>query len=396
MRSFVPFAAFAAGLVLTATACGSGSSASEGSGPIEVGMITSLTGQLQTLGSEGRKAAELAVEQINADGGVLGRELKLTVKDDKSQPDQSVLAFNDFKSQDVSAVIGSPSSGSALATLPAVDRAKIPYISLTPADEQVEPVHPYVFVVPALASAYADRLLQHYQAEGITRIAVVYDTKTAYPTSGYKAMKAKAAEYGVEIAHTEEIENTATDFSAVFTHVKGTDAQAMAVWVTGPASVVLTKQYAASDLDIPLAFTGSQASKLWLDPAGKAAEGVTVASSVGVVGDTIPAGKQKTAIEEMTGPFKKEHGYEPPQFAQDGYSGVRLLAAAIEKAGSTDPEKIQKAMEGLTLTTPNGTYTYSAKDHAGLTPDYIAVNTVTDGAFVPTAWSKAQLAKVAK
>lgn len=398
MRPRTPLAALAVGLTLTVTACGGGSSASSSGddGPIQIGMITSLTGQFQTLGTEGRKAAELAVEQINKDGGVLGRKLELTVKDDKSLPDQSVLAFNAFKDQGVTAVLGSPSAGSALATLPAVDRAEIPYISLSPADEQVAPVHPYVFVVPALASDYAERLLQYYKSEGITKLAVAYDTKTAYPTAGYKAMKEKAGEYGVEIVATEEIQNNASDFSAVFTHVKGTDAQALAVWVTGPASVVLTKQYAASGLDVPISFTGSQASKLWLDPAGKAAEGAVVASSIGVVGDTLPDGAQKTAIEAVNKPFTQKYKYQPPQFAQDGYTGVQLLAAAIEKAKSTDHEKIRQAMEELTLTTPNGTYRYSAKDHSGLSPDYISVNAVTDGKFVPTVWSKSELAKVAK
>ncbi|WP_216587594.1 ABC transporter substrate-binding protein [Streptomyces brasiliscabiei] len=398
MRPRTPFATLAVGLVLTVTACGGGSSTSSsgGDGPIEIGMITSLTGSLQTLGTEGRKAAELAVDQINADGGVLGRQLKLTVKDDKSLPDQSVLAFNAFKDQGVAAVLGSPSGGSALATLPAVDRAEIPYLSLTPADEQVAPVHPYVFVVPALASDYAERLLQYYRSEGITRLAVAYDTKTSYPTSGYRAMKAMAAKYGVEIVATEKIQSTTSDFSAVFTHVKGTDAQALAVWVTGPASVVLTKQYAASGLDIPISFTGSQASKLWLDPAGRAAEGAIVASSIGVVGDTLPDGAQKKAIEAVDQPFQDKYDYQPPQFAQDGYTGVQLLAAAIEQARSSDHEKIRQAMEKLTLTTPNGTYRFSAENHSGLSADYISVNSVTDGAFVPTAWSESELEKVAK
>jgi branched-chain amino acid transport system substrate-binding protein len=73
---------------------------------------------------------------------------------------------------------------------------------------------------------------------------------------------------------------------------------------------------------------------------------------------------------------------------------VQLLVAAIKKANSTDHEKIRDALEGLTFTTPNGTYRYSTQDHAGLTADYISVNTVKDGAFVPTTWAKDELAKV--
>jgi branched-chain amino acid transport system substrate-binding protein len=138
--------------------------------------------------------------------------------------------------------------------------------------------------------------------------------------------------------------------------------------------------------------TGAQASKLFLDPAGPAAEGVAVASSIGVVGAYLPAGPQKQAVEELTTAFQARYGYPPPQFAQDGWSGVRLLVAALEKAGGTDKQKVRDALEGLSLTTPNGTYAYSATDHSGLKPDFIAVNTVTKGAFVPTDWTRTQLA----
>ena len=83
--------------------------------------------------------------------------------------------------------------------------------------------------------------------------------------------------------------------------------------------------------------TGAQASKLFLDPAGAAAEGVTMSSSIGVVGDYLPDGPQKDAINELATAFQTKYGYPPPQFAQDGYSGVKLLVAAIEKAGGDGP-----------------------------------------------------------
>jgi branched-chain amino acid transport system substrate-binding protein len=166
------------------------------------------------------------------------------------------------------------------------------------------------------------------------------------------------------------------------------------VWATGAPAVALTKQFAGGGLKIPLILTGAQASKLFVGPAGPAAEGAVVACSIGVVGDALPAGPQRTAIEELSTAFRAKYGYPPPQFAQDGYSGVKLLAAAIGKAGGTDKAKVRDALEGLTLTTPNGTYHYSATDHSGLTTDYIAITTVRSGAFTPTDYAKAKLATV--
>ncbi|MGP4115049.1 ABC transporter substrate-binding protein [Streptomyces sp. 4N509B] len=395
MRAAIPVAALTACLALTVSACGSGSGTGD-DGPIKIGMITELSGPLQTLGTEGRKAAELAVEQINEAGGVDGRPLELLVSDARGRPEQSVLAFNDFEDEGVAAVLGSPSSLVASGTLPSVDRAEIPYLSLTPVDAQVTEDHPYVFVIPALASDYAEALLRHYQAQGVTRLAVAHDTETTYPLAGNEAMRRMAGDHGIEIVATEEIQGDAEDYSQVFTRVRDTGAQALVVWLTGGGAVTLVKQYDAAGLDIPIAFTGSQASELWLDPAGQAAEGTTVASAIGVVGDHLPEGELRRVIDGMAVPFEERHGYEPPQFAQDGYAGVMVLAAALEEAGGTEPEEIRRALEGLTLTTPNGTYHYSADDRSGLSPDYISVNTVVDGELVPTERSLREMERVAR
>lgn len=393
MRRLVPLlTAFA---LLVAGCGGATPGDSGGSGPIRVGQIVSLTGNYSPLGSENKKSVELAVEQINNAGGVLGRKIELIVKDDKSQPDQSVLAFNDLKGQDVAAVIGSPFSNSALATIPLVDREKIPYLSPSPADEQVNPVHPYVFMVPATAATYGERILQYFQATNVSRVAIAHDTKSSYAVAGFRGMQAKAGQYGVTLVTSEEFQTTATEFGSVFNRTRSSGAQALVVWATGAPAVALTKQYATAGLNIPLVLTGAQASKLFLDPVGAAAEGVMVASSIGVVGQHLPDGKQKQAIDELATPFQGKHGYPPPQFAQDGYSAVKLLVAAIEQAGGADRNKIRDALERLNLLTPNGKYAYSATDHSGLPGEFIAITTVKGGAFVPTDWTKTQLAGLA-
>jgi branched-chain amino acid transport system substrate-binding protein len=386
LRRCVPIFAFAPLLLAAVAACGHDSSGGDGR-PIKIGQIVSLTGNYSPLGSENKKSVELAVAKINASGGVNGRKIEVTVKDDKSQPDQSVLAFNELKA-DSAAIIGSPFSNSALATLPLVDREKVPYLSLTPADEQVEPIHPYVFVVPATSATYAARMLQYYQATGLTKLAVAYDAKSSYAVAGFKGMRAKAARFGVTLVATEEFQTTATEFSAVFARVRSSGAQGLAVWATGAPAVALTKQYVTAGLNVPLMLTGAQASKLFLDPAGAA---VTMSSSIGVVGSHLPAGPQKDAISGLSTAFSAKYGYPPPQFAQDGYSAVLLLTAALEKAGGTDKEKVRDAFEGLSLLTPNGTYAYSKTDHSGLKPDFISINTVKGGALEPTDWAKTQL-----
>jgi branched-chain amino acid transport system substrate-binding protein len=390
-----PLTVLAAVSVLMFPAACSNSDPDEPGATLKVGLIVSLTGNYAPLGSEDKKAVELAVQQVNDAGGLLGRRVELLVRDDKSQPEQSVLSFNELKGNEVVAVIGSPFSNSALATIPQVDRAKIPYVSLTPADEQIKPIHPYVFVVPATSATYADRILQYYQSQRISKVAVAHDNRSSYANAGVAGMQAKAGQYGITLVAGEQFQTSTTEFSAVINNLKSSGAQALTIWATGAPAVAFAKQYATAGVGLPLMFTGAQASTLWLKPAGAAAEGVFVASSIAVAGDALPAGPQKTAIDEMAKPFAAQHGYPPPQFAADGYTGFKLLAAAVKSADSTEAEKIRKAFEGLSLTTPNGTYRYSATDHAGLTADYISINVVKGGAFQVTDWAKGKLSTVA-
>ncbi|MGR6922279.1 ABC transporter substrate-binding protein [[Actinomadura] parvosata] len=390
MRRFLPSLVC---LSLVATACGGGGgSGNNPQDPVKVGLIVSLTGNYTPLGSEDKKAVELAVEQVNAQGGLLGRKVELVTRDDKTAPDQGIVAYNQIKGE-IDALIGPVFSNSALAVEPLAQRDKMPYLSLAPAQEQVEPIKSYIFVTPALSSMYAERYLQYIQAEGIKTIAVAWDSKSAYSVSGHKSMVALAPKYGVTIAVDEPYETTTSDFSPMFTHVRDSKAEALVFWGSGAPGVTAAKQYVASGLKTPLFLTASQASKLWLEPMGAQAEGMTVQSAIGVVGDHLPAGKQKQVIDQMAGPYKQKHGYPPPQFAQDGYSASLLLFEAIRKAGSTDKTKVQQALETMDLITPNGRFRYSPTDHSGLSPEFISVNTVKNGQFVPTEWAKEQLTK---
>ncbi|MFI0352121.1 ABC transporter substrate-binding protein [Actinomadura sp. 9N407] len=385
-------AALAALAVVLPLAAACGDSSDGGSDPIKVGLIVSLTGNYAPLGSEDKKAVELAVEQLNAKGGVLGRKVEIVFRDDKTQPDQAVLGLNAIK-RDIDAVIGPVFSNSALAAEPIAQREKIPYLSLAPATEQVEPIKSYIFVTPALSAMYAENYLQYFKSQKITKIAMAHDSKSGYAVAGHKATVALAAKYGVQIVKDETYETTTSNFSPIFTRIKDSGAQSFLFWGTGAPGVTVAKQYVAAGLDIPLMLTASQASSLWLKPVGAAAEGITVQSAIGVVGEHLPAGPQKSVIEQLAGPYKQKHGYAPPQFAQDGYSAALLLFEAFKKAGSTDGEKVQKALETMDLVTPNGRFQYSATDHSGLGPEYISVNTVKNGQFIPTAWSKGELAK---
>jgi branched-chain amino acid transport system substrate-binding protein len=359
--------------------------------PLRIGVIAPLTGNYEPLGRDQKKAIELAVEEVNGSGGVLGRQLELTVRDDQSRPDQSVANFNEMK-DDVDVVIGSTFSNCAVATIPSAEEAGIPYLSLSASDEQLDPLRRNVFVVPAISSKYAERLLQYFQATDVTRLAVAYDTQNSYAVAGFRGMQSEAAKFGVTLVSTEQFQTTTANFGPLFAKVKGSGAQALTIWAAGSTAVNVTKQYAAAKVGIPLALGPAQASRLFLEPAGSAAEGVTIAASIGVVGSYLPDGELKNSIGSLSRSFRGLYRYAPPQFAQDGYSAVRLLAAAVEKAKSIDRAAIRDALEKLKLVTPNGVYAYSATDHNGLTTDYITITRVEGGTMIPADWARTQFA----
>ncbi|MGH3443864.1 MAG: ABC transporter substrate-binding protein, partial [Nocardioidaceae bacterium] len=226
MRKLVPLAALLGALPLVLTGCGSGSGggsggSGQGSGPIMIGQIASLTGNYTPLGTNDKLGAAQAVKEINAAGGLLGgRKLKVVVEDDKTEPDQAVIAFNDLVSKGAAAVVGSSFSNSSLAVIPNAQRQQVPYVSTAAADEQVEPVRPYAFMTPPTAGVVAEQLLRYFKAEGMTKMAVAYDTKSAFAQTGWKKMSELAGKYGITFVDKETFETTATNFSPLLTHVR--------------------------------------------------------------------------------------------------------------------------------------------------------------------------------
>jgi branched-chain amino acid transport system substrate-binding protein len=405
MRSS-PGALLAAAAVMVAiAACSSNSSSSSSSqsttssssasssAPINVGMIAPLTGPFAPLGAGDEQGADLAVSQLNQAGGIDGHKVNLIIKDDKTNPTQSIVDFQALQGQGVAAVLGSSVSDSARAVAPKAEQAQIPYISLSPVDQTVNPVLPYVFLVPAITTTYTTRLMQWFKAQGITKIAVGYDNTDIYTTNGYHSTVSEAPAYGVKVADTEVFQITTTDFSTIVSHVASSGAQAFLVWATGPAPVILTKTFAGAGLaaTMKLVMTPSDATTLYTQPAGSAADGVVMAAGLGVIASELPSSPVKTEIDKLASPFAAKYGGQPSEFAADAYSGAELLFAALKQAApSFSHTAIQAALNHLSLLTPDGKYNYTPSNHSGLTPDDVAMVVVQNGAFQPTPWQKTQ------
>ncbi|HEX4247504.1 MAG TPA: ABC transporter substrate-binding protein, partial [Pseudonocardia sp.] len=259
------------------------------------------------------------------------------------------------------------------------------------ADAQVDPVRPYVFMTPPTAGVVAEQLLRYFRASGMTRMAVAHDATSLFSRTGLAKHEAMAGDHGVEFVSRHVFSTGTTDFGGLLSAVAGSGAQGLMVWATGPPPVAITGPFAGAGLGIPLVMSHGAATRDYLAGAGAAAEGVVVATSLAVAGPALPDSPVRDTVLRMAGPFTELHGRYPSQFAFDGYGAVRLIAAAIERAGSDEPRSIQRELTRLTLLTPEGRYRYTPTDHAGLRVDDVAVTVVRDGAFALTDWSRTQL-----
>jgi len=206
-------------------------------------------------------------------------------------------------------------------------------------------------------------------------------------------MAQMAPSYGVHFVADEVFSLTTTDFSAILAHVKASGAQGLMVWGSGPAEVILTQQFRAAGLRIPLLMSHAEASYLYLKPAGAAGNGVVIAADMGAVGPQLPSSvPAKSKILDFAQAFQAANGYYPPQFALDGYSAIQLIAAAIRAKGPT-AAGIAAGLNHETVTTVEGTYTYTPTDHSGLTYKDVVITRDVNGGLVLTAFSQQQLAQ---
>ncbi len=380
-----------AGLLVLTAACGNSSSgSSSSSGPVKIGVVAPLTGPFAPLGLGDKAAIEQEVARINADGGVLGRKLEVTINDDKTDVPQSVTEFNQLAAdKSYTAILSSSNVAASTAAGPSMASSRIPTIALGPVSAFKDGKNKYAFTCVAIPELYGEALVDYLKAEGMTKVAVAYTGKDPYGSVGNKATVDAAKEAGLDVVLDKEIDVAATDFTPVISQVKAAKPDAFVVWVAGPAAVIITKQFAGSG--IPLMMTGAEASNLYVEPAGQGGERVTMTSNIAVPGRELPAGPLKDSIDAFANPWLKANdGVYPPQFAFDGTTGLQLLVAAVEKAKSTDRDKVRDALESLDLLTPTGRFHFSPTDHGGIGKDAIAIVQVKGGELKATPYSLEQ------
>ncbi|MFF2270862.1 branched-chain amino acid ABC transporter substrate-binding protein [Agromyces sp. NPDC058136] len=336
--------AAAASLLLVMTGCsgglGGGGDEAEASGPIKFGMLAPFSGSESAFGAYMENGAQLAVDEINADGGVLGREIELVVEDDACDATTAVAGANKLVTDGIVASVGGYCSGATLPTLPIFDEAGIPMvIPAANANSLVEEGLPGVFLINGTGTQQAAAAVQYAEQIGATSVAAI-DDATAYSADLAASFVEQAGEAGLEIAFEATVTPGENDYSSVATQLA--DAQPQLVYWTGyyQEGGLIARQ--SSDAGFGGAFLVGDGS---VD--AKFAEIAGAGYTDNVVGTFTQTPDMIEGADDWIAAYTELAGAAPGPYSTQSYDAVRVMAQAIEDAGSTEFDAVVEALEAL-------------------------------------------------
>ncbi len=338
--------------------------------PYKIGAILSVTGAASFLGEPEKNTIIMLAEQINKAGGINGHPLEVIVEDSKSDETQAVLAAKKLIEKDkVLAIIGPSTTGESMAIIPIVTQAKTPLISVAAGASITQPVQEryWIFKTAQYDTSAVEAIYNHMKNKGIKKVGIITIT-TAFGDAGRKALIEMAPKFGITVVADERYGPKDTDMTTQLVKIKSAGAQAIINWSVGPGQVIVTKNWHALKLGIPLYQSHGWGSKKNLELAGKAAEGVIAPLGRLVVWDKIPdKHPQKPILKKYVSDYEGKYRSEPGTFGGHAYDAFMMVVEALKKVGP-DKQKIRDYIETHIKNWPGtgGIFNMSPKDHCGL------------------------------
>jgi len=327
------------GLLCAALAGGCNKSGPQSGDVIKIGEFTSMTGSEATFGQMSHHGTELAIDEINASGGVLGKKLELHADDDQSKQGESKTIAKKLISRDgVVALLGEVASGRSLEAAPVCQESKIPQISPASTNPKVTEIGDYIFRVcftdPQQGRVLAEFALRTLHAH---RVAVLADAASPYSVGLANYFKEAFIAGGGQVIAEAKYSGGDKDFNAQLTAIKAANPEAL--FVPGYYTEVGLIARQAGDLGIKAPLFGGDGweSGELLTIAGDAVEGDFFSTHFS------PEVKDP-AVQTFVQNFKAKYGASPDGMAALGYDSALVLADAIRRAGSTEGDKIRDAL----------------------------------------------------
>ncbi len=351
--------------------------------PLKVGALLSITGPAAFLGGPEQRTLEMAVEELNAKGGLAGRPVQLVVKDTGGSPEKAVsFAKQLIDEEQVFAIIGPATSGETMAVKALAESSGTLLISTAAAEVIVNPVAKWVFKTAQKDSHAAAVIFGELKRRGLSRVAVL-TSNTGFGKAGKEQLERLAPEFGLQVVVSETYDKAATDLTAEVTKVKAAGVQALVNWSIEPAQAIVIKNARQLGLSVPIFQSHGFGNIQYVKAAGAAAEGVVFPMGRVVVAEALPEKHpQKALLVAYKRAYEARFKEDVSGFGGYAYDALLILSQAVKAAGAADREKVRAAVEGLKgLTGVSGTFNLSATDHNGLALDSFELLTVKDGKF---------------
>ncbi|MGZ3242062.1 MAG: ABC transporter substrate-binding protein [Burkholderiaceae bacterium] len=359
--------------------------------PIRIGVSGPFTGGSAPMGVSMRDGLKLAVAEINAKGGVLGRPLQLVLRDDEAKNERGVQVAEELiNNEHVVATLGFINTGVALAAQRFYQEAKIPVINNVATGSVVTqqfqaPKYKDNYIFRTSASDSIQSLMIVEEAIGrhkYTKVAILADS-TNYGQLGREGLEAMLASKGIKPVAEEKFNIKDVDMTAQLLRAKSAGAQAILTYGIGPELAQIANGMEKLNWKVPMIGSWTLSMGNFIDNAGKNGNGALTPQTF--IQDTADTPKRKEFIEAYQKAYKVERIPSAVSAAQ-GYDSVYLLAAAVRQAGTTDGSKVREALENLkekvdgVVTTYNHPFTHD--DHEAIKPGMAVMGEVKDGRVI--------------
>ncbi len=339
---------------------------------IVIGGIGPLTGGNASYGISVRQGGQLAVDEINASGGIGGRQIKYLFEDDESDAEKALSAYSKLMDDGMQVLMGTVTSDPCIAVTD--ESSKDGILQITPSGSaeacaQYDNCFRICFTDPLQGRSMANYMYE----EGLRKVAIIYDVSSDYSSGIYEAFVDEFEALGGTIVAAESFTSGDVDFKTQLTKIKATDAEALFLPIYYTEVAYITNQAGSVGLKLP--YYGCDG---W-DGVIKQLEGDTKNIEGAVYLTPFVANSEDEAVQKFVEDYKAKFGAEPDQFAADAYDAIYTIKAAVEKAGSMDNDAIIAAMTEITVPGITGQMTFTKEGE----PNKAArVAVIKDGQYV--------------
>lgn len=323
---------------------GDGGSASGGSDSdtIRIGGLAPLTGDAASYGVAVNNAIQMAVEDINANGGIDGKQIEYIYYDEKGDTTEATNAYNKLVQDDkVVAIIGDVTTKPTLAVAQTSQQDNIPIITATATAAEVTLTGPNIFRA-CFTDPFQGELMASYASEklGATKVAVLSDMADDYSSGIAEAFVAKAEELGMQVVADEKYQDGDVDFKSQLTNIKGQNPDVLFLPVYYEDLRLISAQ--AKEVGVTAQLCGADGwdSVLTDNFDSSVLDG-------GVFCSQYSTESTDERVQNFISTYKEKYEMDPNMFAVLAYDATNMMAQAISDAGSTDSQAIIDAMAAL-------------------------------------------------